>query len=180
MLQIFMSDLVLESTHDELIQEGVDLLKEMGFTETEIHTEFTCDSLLNKEKKYRVDIVAFNKEKRIAIECGHIDALKLAQLQSEFGFDEVIHIPFHKIFRFELLIKRMERLEKENKRLRNEIDYLKKNLDIYYYRWKFLKTNKRYTELHDLVNKLEKVLANFKDKLFLPDLIDEIENSERK
>lgn len=71
--------------HSELVKKAKEILKEKGFDEGQIHEEFGF-------KNYRIDVVGWSEEKKIAVDCGYCDHEKLKDLQK--FFDEVICLSF--------------------------------------------------------------------------------------
>jgi len=78
-----------KSQHDVLKEEAKYLLLSMGFKPSEIFEEY--EVMVNSSKKFKVDVVGIGT-KKVAIECGHTDALKISILN--FFFDEIILLPF--------------------------------------------------------------------------------------
>lgn len=77
--------------HDQLKEVARKLLTERGFQLSEIHEEYWIDS--NQAlRKIRVDIVGINQTHKVAVECGHTPAEKIAVLKTYF--DEVIVLPY--------------------------------------------------------------------------------------
>jgi len=69
----------------DLIKKAKEILKEKGFREDEIHVGFGF-------KDYRIDVVGWSDEKKIAVECGYCDPSRLEELQK--FFDEVICLSY--------------------------------------------------------------------------------------
>jgi len=67
--------------HVDLIKKAKEILKNKGFKEDEIHEEFGF-------KNYRIDVVGWSDENKIAVECGYCDSGKREELEK--FFDEVI------------------------------------------------------------------------------------------
>jgi DNA-binding transcriptional ArsR family regulator len=74
----------MTAVHQDPIQEAKRILSEKGFKEDQVYEEFGF-------KDYRIDVVGWSEDKKIAIECGHCDPQKLRHLEK--FFDEVICIP---------------------------------------------------------------------------------------
>lgn len=72
--------------HQELKKQAVNILKSKGFSANEIKQEF-------KWKRFIIDVVAINDQKKIFIECGQIQLKKFKNLckQKEAEF---IYIPY--------------------------------------------------------------------------------------
>ncbi len=71
--------------HTCLIERAKEILIQRGFKEGQIHEDFGF-------KDHRIDVVGWNKDRKIAVECGHCDQNKLEDLRS--FFDEVICLPY--------------------------------------------------------------------------------------
>jgi len=74
--------------HVDLIKKAKEILKEKGFREGEIHEEFGF-------KNYRIDVVGWSNEKKIAVECGYCDSGKREELKK--FFDEVICLSYERL-----------------------------------------------------------------------------------
>ncbi|MCW4021152.1 MAG: hypothetical protein NWF14_08000 [Candidatus Bathyarchaeota archaeon] len=75
---------LMDTRRPDLIEKAKDILREKGFQEDQIHEEFGF-------KNYRIDVVGWSRNKKIAVECGYCSQWKLKDLQT--FFDEVIHLP---------------------------------------------------------------------------------------
>jgi len=71
-------------SHVDLIKKAKEILKKKGFREDEIHEEFGF-------KNYRIDVVGWSNNKKIAVDCGYCDPSKCEELKK--FFDEVICLP---------------------------------------------------------------------------------------
>jgi DNA-binding transcriptional ArsR family regulator len=71
-------------TRQELTDKAKQLLRNQGFRDGEIHEAFWF-------KDYRVDVVGWNPERRVAVACGHCPARERKDLEK--FFDEVICLP---------------------------------------------------------------------------------------
>ena len=72
-------------SHLNLIKRAKEILRERGCREDEIHEEFWF-------KNYRVDVVGWSTEKKIAIECDFSSSRKREELKK--FFDEVLYLPY--------------------------------------------------------------------------------------
>lgn len=75
-------------SHVDLIKKAKEILKKKGLGEDEIHEEFGF-------KNYRIDVVGWSDEKKIAVECGYCDPSKLEELKK--FFDEVICLSYERL-----------------------------------------------------------------------------------
>jgi hypothetical protein len=73
------------TSHLNFVERAKEILRERGFREEEIHEEFWF-------KNYRVDVVGWSTEKKIAIECGFSSSRKREELKK--FFDEVLYLPY--------------------------------------------------------------------------------------
>ena len=91
-----------KTLHKVLKSQAIEILKDMGFRDNEIHEEYPITINANNEKieskhvTYRVDVAGISNDKRIAIECGSTQAIKIVWLKP--FFDEVIILPHIRTF----------------------------------------------------------------------------------
>jgi len=74
--------------HLNLKKQAIQILKNKGFTDKEIHCEFRWE-------RYIIDVVAINKQKKVFIECGIINRKKFEDLKIKEEI-EFIHLPYLK------------------------------------------------------------------------------------
>jgi len=74
----------MTTSHQDLTKEARAILVEKGFKEDQIYEDFGF-------MDYRIDVVGWSADKKIAIECGYSDSKKLKDLEK--FFDEVICLP---------------------------------------------------------------------------------------
>ncbi len=75
----------MSASHMDLVEKAKEILRERGFSENEIYQEFWF-------KNYRIDVVGWSEEKKIAIECGLSGSSKRRDLKK--FFDEVLYLPY--------------------------------------------------------------------------------------
>jgi len=75
----------MRKKHLNLVERAKEILRERRFREEEIHEEFWF-------KNYRIDVVGWSTEKKIAIECGFSSSRKREELKK--FFDEVLYLPY--------------------------------------------------------------------------------------
>lgn len=188
-----------KQTHTALKEQAKCLLLDMGFDATEIFEEYEIK--INSNKRFIVDVVGIGHErgyrvapnfgsKKVAIECGHTNAVKVSTLS--LFFDEVILLPFNvKIISPELqkeilkkeneirdLQKTILSLENEVSKLNNEKETLKQSflkLDNYKSFVKYLVYSldlKKELAIYNYANSQEyytelksKILMEFSQKL---------------
>lgn len=80
--------------HKGLMAKAIDYLKEKGFQDNQIHTEFAVHTNYpHGTTGIRVvDVVGIKPQKKIAIECGICSSNQLELIRPYF--DEVLHFPF--------------------------------------------------------------------------------------
>lgn len=71
-------------THRNLMEKAKQLLRKQGFRNSEIHEDFWF-------KDYRIDVVGWTPNRKVAVACGHCTPEKRIDL--ERFFDEVICLP---------------------------------------------------------------------------------------
>jgi DNA-binding transcriptional ArsR family regulator len=74
----------MTTSHQNLIKKAKTILVKKGFEEDQIYEEFGF-------MDYRIDVVGWSANKKIAVECGYSDSKKLKNLEK--FFDEVICLP---------------------------------------------------------------------------------------
>lgn len=130
--------------HVFLKQLAVDLLKAMGFADSEIHEEYQVR--VRGLKNFIVDVVGLKHGKSVAVEVGDCDAKKLMTLEGLF--DEVIWLPYigsRSFDRDEARKTYLAGLEDECSQLRTRVAFLENEL-----RW-------TRSKLDEILNHLGKV-----------------------
>ena len=109
-------------SHEDLKEIGKQYLKEQGYEEDEIKKEYTINF---HDREYRIDVVGLKNDRiMVAIECGSVSYEKMTVLTNTIR--KVVHIPFHN----QVVDLRIVSLNKEKKRLENEIEKTKNKLNI--------------------------------------------------
>jgi len=75
----------MSKSHLNLVERAKEILREKGFRDDEIYEEFWF-------KNYRIDVVGWSAEKKIAVDCGFSSSRKREELKK--FFDEVLYLPY--------------------------------------------------------------------------------------
>jgi hypothetical protein len=106
---------------------GIDILKEKGFSPTEIHEEYDVEYKIDGKIKYKVDLAGIKDGYKVAVECGGSTLSKLLNLRKIF--DEAIVVDTAKVVEvYEYwktkYLNDTERLELENRRLKEQLKWV--------------------------------------------------------
>jgi len=92
-----------KSAHKLLKLQAIEMLKDLGFKETEIQEEYPVtitasdsEKKIGKSVTYRVDVAGISFNKRVAVECGRTPATKIVWLKP--FFDEIMLLPHIRTF----------------------------------------------------------------------------------
>lgn len=98
--------------HHRLIEKGIEILKEKGYSNNEIFVEYNYYYDRSKNP-LRIDVAGIKPGRTIAVECGELSCQKFLLLK-EF-FDEVIYLPYSQIIMTEYGAGKMRTIEKIEK-----------------------------------------------------------------
>lgn len=105
-----------------LFKQAICLLKEHGFQDNEIKTEYNIHT--DELGKLRIDVVGIKNSRRVAIECGHLQPPRIKRVRViKKYFDDFIHLTYNgfRVFKGNIKIKR-----KKYKVLHIKLDVWKK------------------------------------------------------